>query len=169
MASVSLFVVFVLSHLVLLHSAEEEYLYCWTYPCGELGVIRFPFTKFPPPFCGLLRVKCDPDKKPPKINLPTDIWGNEKPYEVLNISYITNQIRVKGPLFWEGLDTNNCSYLDKFPLPNSPLISFKCKHTPESTSQTDEPNSSAEFVLEWHVSGKGGLCNLVLMRTHVHS
>ncbi|KAK7836217.1 hypothetical protein CFP56_022825, partial [Quercus suber] len=111
MASVSLFVVFVLSHLVLLHSAEEEgkqeYPYCWPSPCGELGVISYPFTKFPPHFA--------------------------------------------------------------FALPNSPFITFKCNHAPEFTSHKDEPNLSAEFVLEWHVSddcsrchGKGGLCRLDL-------
>ena len=164
MASVSLFVVFVLSHLVLLHSAEgevkQEYSYCRLSSCGELGV-GFPFTKFSPPFCGLLQVKCDRDEKHPTINLP-GVWGSERPYEVINISYTTQQIHVKGPPPSEDRDTNNCNYLDKFALRNSPLISFKCKHI-------DEPNSSAEFVLEWHVSGKGGLCNLVLMRTHVHS
>ena len=165
MASVSLFVVFVLSHLVLLHSAEgegkQEYPTCWSPPCGEIDVL-YPFTRLPPPFCGLLQVKCDRDGKHPTINLPTADWETEKPYEVKDINYTTQQIRVKGPSFSEDPDTNNCNYLDKFALPNSPLISFKCIHI-------DEPNLSAEFALEWHVSGKGGLCNPVLMRTHVHS
>ena len=171
MASVSLFVFFVLLHLVLLHSAEEEEKrenpFCRTYQCGKLGNISFPFTKFPHPFqfCGLIHVECDEPQ--PKIHL------TERPYEVINISYNPQQIRVRDsvrdrdPSHSEYWDTKICNYFDNFPLPYSPLISFKCTHTPDSTSHKDEPNF--EFVLEWHVSddcsrchGKRGLCNIHL-------
>ena len=164
MASVSLLVFFVLFHLVLLHSAEEdgkrENPFCLPFQCGKVN-ISFPFTQIPLPFrfCGLMHVECD--KPNPMIHL------TERPYEVIHISYTPQQIRVRGPLkYW---DTNICNYLDKFPLPYSPLISFKCIHTPDSTYHKDERNF--EFLLEWHVSDdcsrchdKGGLCNIHLDR-----
>ena len=132
MASVSLFVFFVLSHLVLLHSAEEdgkqENPYCQSFQCGKLGNISFPFTKTPPsfPFCGLMPVKCD--ETLPMILLPLDLlWPwNERQYEVLNISYTntTPHIRVKDSLL-EDLKSNKCDYINNFALPYSSPISFK--------------------------------------------
>ena len=162
MASVSLFVFLVLLHLVLLHSAEgkgkRENPICEPFQCGKVN-ISFPFTQIPHPFqfCGLMHVGCDEPN--PMIHL------TERPYEVISISYTPQQIRVRGPS--EYRDTNICNYLDKFPFPYSPFISFKCIHTPDSTFHKDEPNF--EFVLEWNVSddcsgchGKGGLCGLHL-------
>ena len=175
MASVSLFVFLVLSHLVLLLSAEEEENRgrpsCWPFQyCENFGDIYFPFTQSTPPFCGLLKVECHRDEKPPTILLPVGVPGSEKPYEVINISYTPQQIGVRGPSLSEDRDTNNCEFV----LPHSPFISFKlnttnqkCNHTPDFTSYKEERNIIAEFVLEWHVSddcsrchGKGGLCNL---------
>ncbi|XP_065615912.1 LEAF RUST 10 DISEASE-RESISTANCE LOCUS RECEPTOR-LIKE PROTEIN KINASE-like 1.1 [Quercus suber] len=140
MASVSLFVFFVLSHLVLLHSAEEEGKrenpFCRYFQCGKLGNISFPFTNIPPPFpfrfCGLMHVKCDePD---PMIHLPLGDRWSERQYEVLNISYtnITQHIRVKDHSLLEYLKSNSCHYLDNFAFPNSPFISFKLT-TPNRT------------------------------------
>ena len=100
MASVSLFVFFVLSHLVLLHSAEgegkQEHPYCLPFQCGKFGNISFPFTENPDPFCGL-HVECD--ETPLMIHLPLELpwaWSKRK-YEVLNIFSIdtTPHIRVK--------------------------------------------------------------------------
>ncbi|XP_030955816.1 LEAF RUST 10 DISEASE-RESISTANCE LOCUS RECEPTOR-LIKE PROTEIN KINASE-like 1.1 [Quercus lobata] len=179
MASVSLFVFLVLSLLMLLLSAEEKGKRgrpsCLPFQyCENLGDIYFPFTKSPHPFCGLLKVECDPDEKRPTIHFR--VPGSERPYEVINISYTTQQISIRDPWFSEDGDTNNCNYLDKFASTNSPFISFKlnttnqrlfkCNHTPDSTSHKEKLNLSAEFVLEWHVSDdcsrcddKGGLCN----------
>ena len=152
MASVSLFVFLVLSQLVLLLSAEEEGKLgrpsCWPFQyCENLGHIYFPFTKIPPPFCGLLQVECDRDKKPPTIRLPMVVQRSERPYEVININYTTQQIHVRDHSLLEDRETNNCNYLDKFALPNSPSISFKlntpnqtlfkCSHTPEFTSHSN--------------------------------
>ena len=137
MASVSLFVFFVLSHLLLLHSAEEEEgkrenPYCRSFQCGKLGNISFPFTKIPHlfPFCGLALVKCD--ETPPMIHLPWE--RRERQIEVLNISYTnaTQHIRVKDHSLLEYLKTNKCENLDKFAFPHSPLISFKLT-TPNRT------------------------------------
>ncbi|KAM3692977.1 hypothetical protein ACJW31_08G130100 [Castanea mollissima] len=137
MASVSLFAFFVLSHLVLLHSAEEEGKRenpdCRHFQCGKLGNISFPFTKIPPPFhfCGL-HVKCD--EPHPMIQLTPGDWWSERRYEVINISYTntTPHIRVKDHRLLEYLTTNKCENLDNFTLPNSSLISFKLT-TPNRT------------------------------------
>ncbi|XP_030955857.1 LEAF RUST 10 DISEASE-RESISTANCE LOCUS RECEPTOR-LIKE PROTEIN KINASE-like 1.1 [Quercus lobata] len=142
MASVSLFVFFVLSHLVLLHSAEEEGKqendYCRHFQCGKLGNISFPFTKIPLPslFCHFMQVDCD--ETPPMIHLPISLpwgWGwGERQYEVLNISYTntTQHIRVKDRSLWEYLNSNKCYYLDYYAFPKSPFISFKLT-TPNRT------------------------------------
>ncbi|KAM3740828.1 hypothetical protein ACB098_08G128700 [Castanea mollissima] len=137
MSSVSLSVFFVLSHLVLLHSAEEEGKrenpYCRHFQCGKLGNISFPFTEIPPPFhfCGL-HVKCD--EPHPMIQLTPGDWWSERRYEVINISYTntTPHIRVKDHWLSEYLKTNKCEILDNFALPNSSLISFKLT-TPNRT------------------------------------
>ncbi|KAL4611880.1 hypothetical protein ACB092_08G157800 [Castanea dentata] len=136
MASVSLFVFFVLSHLVLLHSAEEgkrENPYCGHFQCGKLGNISFPFTKIrhPYPICGL-HVKCD--EQHPMIQLTPGDWWSERRYEVINISYTntTPHIRVKDHRLWKCLNTSKCNCLDNFALPNSSLISFKLT-TPNRT------------------------------------
>ena len=141
MGSVSLFVFFVLSHLVLLHSAEEEEVkrensYCLPVRCGKLGNISFPFTKFPHPlplpFCGLMQVEyCD--ETHPMIKLPRDDQWSERPYEVINISQTntTQHIRVKDLWLLEYLKTNKCRK-DSFAFPSSPFISFKLT-TPNRT------------------------------------
>ena len=138
MASVSLFVFFVLLHLVLLHSAEEERRrenpFCLPFQCGQLGNISFPFTKIPfrSQFCGLMHVKCD--EPHPMIHLPLGDRWSEKRYEVINISYTntTPHIRVKDRWLWKCLHTNKCNCLDNFALPNSSSISFKLT-TPNRT------------------------------------
>ncbi|KAM4096835.1 hypothetical protein ACJW30_08G135000 [Castanea mollissima] len=177
MASVPLFVFFALSHLVLLHSAEDEAkrerpsCLPFQHHCEQLGDIYFPFTKIQPPFCGLLQVECVRDDRHPTILLPPGVPCSERPYEVININYTTQQIHVRDLSRLEVRDTNKCNYLNDFASPKSSFISFelttpnqtlfKCNHT------QDEPNSSPEFVLEWHVSedcshcyDKGGLCTL---------
>ena len=134
MASVSLFVFFVLSHLLLLHSAIEEGKrenpYCRHFQCGKLGNISFPFTKIPSPsqFCRLMQVVCD--ETPPMILLPLGVQS-ERRYEVLNISYTDTiqHIRVKDHFLLEYLKSNKCPYFDNFAFPNFPFISFKPNRT----------------------------------------
>nr|POE55856.1 gtp-binding protein brassinazole insensitive pale green 2, chloroplastic [Quercus suber] len=140
MASVSLFVSFVLSHLVLLHSAEEEGKrenpYCRSFQCGKLGDISFPFTEippsFPPPFCSSLQVECD--ETHPMIHLPLGDPWSERRYEVINISYTTTtqRIRLRDHSLLEYLETGKCENLDHFAFPSSPIISFKLT-TPNRT------------------------------------
>ncbi|KAM4096831.1 hypothetical protein ACJW30_08G134600 [Castanea mollissima] len=139
MASVSLFVFFVLSHLVLLHSAEEggkpENPFCQHFQCGKLGNISFPFTKIPPLLpCRFMQVDCD--ETPQMIYLPVGVPGawRERQYEVLNISYTntTQNIRVKDLSLLVYLKSNKCHYFDNFAFPISPFFSFKLT-TPSRT------------------------------------
>ena len=149
MASVSVFVFFVLSHLVLVHSAEEEGKrenpLCLPSQCGKLD-ISFPFTEYPLPFpfCGLMQVKCD--ETHPMIILPLpDRWG-ERRYEVINISYTstTQHIRVKDHsllVYLNATDHSLLKYLetkiicensDHFAFPSTSFISFNLT-TPNRT------------------------------------
>ncbi|KAK4607918.1 hypothetical protein RGQ29_001652 [Quercus rubra] len=131
MACVSLFVFFLLTHLLLLHSAEEvnrTVPNCSPFQCGKLGIIGFPFTDSSNPICGLLPVKCD--EIPPTIQLG---W-NRGPYEVINISYTNTTLftRIKDLLLSNALNTQKCESVTNFTLPNSPFISFKLT-TPSQT------------------------------------
>ena len=151
MASLSLFVFFVLSHLVLLHSAEEEKskpLNCSSsFQCGKFGIIGFPFTNSKHPFCrGLLPVNCD--GTPPTIELE---WGGRQ-YEVINISYTntTQSTRIKDLVLSDNLNAQKCEFLTNLTFPNSPSISyeitspkqtlFKCNRTPNITSPENFKN-----------------------------
>ena len=130
MSSVSLFAFFLLSHFVLLPSAEEEksiHPNCPSFQCGKFSTIGFPFAKSSHPRCGLLTVNCD--ETTPTIQLPLG-RRSTRPYEVISISHIntTQYIRVKDLSLWEYLNTNKCEYLlvfTNFTLPNSPFMSFK--------------------------------------------
>lgn len=128
MATVFLFVFFVLSHLVLLLSAEEEKRNaqsCSSFQCGKFGMIGFPFrlNKIRYYNCGFLPVNCD--QTPPTIQLP--LGFSKGAYEVINISYTntTQSTLVKDLSLSEYLNTNKCEYLTNFSLPKSPFISFK--------------------------------------------
>ena len=157
MASISLFVFFVLSHLLLLHSAEEEYsLYsnCSPFHCGKFGNISFPFFNSKHHPCGsLLAVNCD--ETPPTIQLSWD--PRARPYEVINISYsntsTTQSTRFKDLSLWENLNAQQyCNVLHNLTFPSSPSISyeitspnqtlFKCNRTPNITSPRNFKNIS---------------------------
>ena len=146
MASVSLFVFFVLSHLLLLHSAEEEnslYSNCSFFKCGKFGSIGFPFFNSKYPFCrgGLLGVNCD--GTPPTIQL--ELGG--KQYEVINISYTNttqSTTHIKDPLLLDFLKPQKCESITNLTFPSPPSISyeitspnqtlFKCNRTLPITS-----------------------------------
>ena len=164
MASVSLFVlIFVLSHLVLLHSAPEN-PYCLPFQCGKLGNISFPFTKIPEPFlfCGLMQVECD--ETHPMINFPLgDSWRKGR-YEVIDISHTdtTQHIRVKDHSLLEYLKTKKCESLNNFAFPYSPFISFnlttpsrtlfKCYRTLQSTSDRNFKNMNCRDHYNFYYS-----------------
>ena len=188
MASVFLFVFFLLSHFVLLHSAEEvqrKLQNCSPFQCGKFGNIGFPVTNIPPPFCGLLRVICD--QTPPTIQLPQGPWSG-RPYEVINISYTnytTQTIRIRDLSLWEYLNTSKCEYLINFTLPNSPLISFKlttpnqtlfkCSRTLDITSPTNLENMSCgDYNIYYTISNEASQsfpsgCSTIQLPVQEHS
>ena len=106
MASISLIVFFVLSHLLLLYLAEEEnrnHPNCSPLQCGNVGIIRFPFrfSNSSDHTCGLVKVHCE--ETPPMIQLR---WGGRQ-YELINISYTntTQSTRIKDLLLSNNLNT----------------------------------------------------------------
>uniref|UniRef100_A0A7N2KLT4 Protein kinase domain-containing protein n=1 Tax=Quercus lobata TaxID=97700 RepID=A0A7N2KLT4_QUELO len=86
MAYVTLFVFFLLTHLLLLYSAEgveRTYPDCSPFNCGKFGIISFPFTNISHRLCGVLPVNCD--ETPPTIRLPLELRSgksNELPVKV---------------------------------------------------------------------------------------
>ena len=151
MASVYLFVFFVLSHL-LVHSAEEGNLNpppCPFFHCGKFGSVSFPFEKSTNSYCGLLTVACD--ETTPSIQLGRD----GRSYDVINISQSNTSyatIRVKDRVLQEHLNLRRCSLLGTLTFPNSPFVSFevtspnqtlfKCKHTLNLTAPINLKNTS---------------------------
>ncbi|KAM4084398.1 hypothetical protein ACB094_08G129200 [Castanea mollissima] len=126
MACVSLFAFFLLSHLFLLHSAEEvnkTLQNCSPFQCGKFGTIGFPFTNISQPFSFLLPIKCD--RMPPTIHLGL----SRGLYEVINISYsytsTKQSTRIKDLLLSDDLRNQKCESLTNFTIANSPIISFK--------------------------------------------
>ena len=155
MASLSLFVFFVLSHLLLLHSAEGENRIppnCSSFPCGNLGIIGFPFFNSKNLNCdGLLAVDCE--GKPPTIQL--DLGGRQ--YEVIKISYTNttqSTTRIKDPLLWDYWYAKKCESVTNLTFPSSPSISFeitspnqtlfKCNHNPPITPLPNFKNVSCD-------------------------
>jgi hypothetical protein len=163
MASVSLFVFFLVSHLVLLHSTVEgkgKHSNCLPFPCGKLGFIGFPFANITDPSCGIFTANCD-------VISPTIQLGRDgRSYEVKIISQsnaakdVKGQehlksnatIRVKDQVFQEHLNLRRCDLLSNLSLPNNTYISFeitspiqtlfKCKRTLNFTTPRNLKNRS---------------------------
>ncbi|GMY18429.1 LEAF RUST 10 DISEASE-RESISTANCE LOCUS RECEPTOR-LIKE PROTEIN KINASE-like 1.1 [Fagus crenata] len=158
MASVSLFVFFLFSHLVLLHSTEGgkgTHSNCLPFRCGKLGVIGFPFANTTNPSCGIFTVNCDVIN--PMIQLGRD--GRSYDVKIISQSNATKDvkgqehlksnatIRVKDQVFQEHLNLSRCDLLSNLSLPNSTYISFeitspnqtlfKCNRTLNFTSPRD--------------------------------
>ena len=140
MASVFLFVFFVLSHLVLLLSAQEgewgSTQRCPEFHCGYLNVTGFPFTSLSNPECDVIKVDCEGQY--PKIQL----GKGGRPYEFLGTSP-NNTIRMVDTELWEKrVNWSKCeSFTDlSLSFPSSSSISFeilkpfqtffKCERTP---------------------------------------
>ncbi|XP_059440747.1 LEAF RUST 10 DISEASE-RESISTANCE LOCUS RECEPTOR-LIKE PROTEIN KINASE-like 1.1 [Corylus avellana] len=151
MASVFLFVFFVLSYLLLLNSAEEAVKYtqkCPPFHCGLLGNIHFPFTSKSKPECGVFKVDCQDDHdKPSTIQLEDD--GRE--YEVRSIS-LDNTIFINDTQLGEHFKSKKCESLTNLTSSSYSFISFeiaklsqtffKCKRTLNISPPTDFKNMS---------------------------
>jgi hypothetical protein len=148
MASVSLFVFFLLSHFVLLLSAQEEkgdIQSCAHFLCRNPRPIGFPFANNTNPKCGLFKVDCRDDQYP-----TIQLGDGGRPYEVLSISQnnTMSSILIFDIDFGRQLKNFDiCESLTNLTFPNSSFISFeittpnqtffKCK----STSNISPPES----------------------------
>jgi hypothetical protein len=185
MPSLSLFVFFVLSHLLLLHSAEEEKrkpLNCSPFQCGKFGIIGFPFYNRKYSFCGgLLAVNCD--GTPPTIELE---WAGRQ-FEVINISYTNttpSTTRIKDLSLSDHLNARKCEFLTNLTFPGSPSISyeitspnqtlFKCNRTPPITSPENFKNfSCGDYNTYYSQSNHGSPtsfseCSIIQLPRKVH-
>nr|POF25895.1 leaf rust 10 disease-resistance locus receptor-like protein kinase-like 2.1 [Quercus suber] len=151
MASVYLFVFFVLSHL-LVHSAVEgkwNHRNCASFHCEKFGSISFPFASGTNSYCGLCPVDCD--ETTPSIQLGRD----GRSYDLINISQSNTSyatIHVKDRVLQEHLNLRRCKLLSTLTFPNNSIISFevtspnqtlfKCKNTLNLTTPRNFKNTS---------------------------
>ena len=138
MASVSLlFVIFVVTHLVLLHTAEEDPRggFCPPFHCGKLYSISIPFYNISQQnHCdGAYPVDCT-DADNPKIQLQKGgHW-----YKVVGISQ-GNSIHIRDKELQNEVKFRGCKSLESFGLPGPSLFTnatsiktlslFKCNHS----------------------------------------
>ncbi|XP_059447404.1 LEAF RUST 10 DISEASE-RESISTANCE LOCUS RECEPTOR-LIKE PROTEIN KINASE-like 1.1 isoform X3 [Corylus avellana] len=140
MASVSLFVFFVLSHFVPLHSAQEEAGYSYTqrcpeFHCGNLRPLGFPFASLSQPECGVFTIECGN----PYSTIQLEEGG--RLYHVQRISQ-DNTIHIKDEWLGEQLQhpaSVECESLHNLTITSSSFVSFeffpkqtffKCNRTP---------------------------------------
>ncbi|GFZ16058.1 receptor serine/threonine kinase-like protein [Actinidia rufa] len=115
---------FIVSHLLLLHSAGQEnphQNHCpESFNCGIHGLIKFPFSTTSYSHCGLFTVRCN--ESIPKLNLGVkDQWYDTKD------TFQGNEIRVKDNVLDLLINTTSCdvfsSYLN-WALRPAALVSF---------------------------------------------
>ncbi|KAK9276176.1 hypothetical protein L1049_005707 [Liquidambar formosana] len=109
---------FLLSNIVILHSAGEEWGHhpegCPPFDCGKLGKLQFPFSNTTTPSCGLCTVNCQ--KK--------QLQSGGKWYELESISQ-ANIITIRDEAFHKRLKSNECETFNNLTLPSSPFGYFK--------------------------------------------
>ncbi|KAJ9708238.1 hypothetical protein PVL29_000343 [Vitis rotundifolia] len=123
MGSVSFLVLFLLSHSVLLSSAEEERKHSPNCPsffdCEKLGWLHFPFNNETSPECGLCTVTGCTEGLP-RIQLERD----GRHFGVKNISQ-ADTIVIQDDLLKEHLQRGICEFIDNITRFRSPSVSFK--------------------------------------------
>ncbi|CAK9151265.1 unnamed protein product [Ilex paraguariensis] len=106
---------------MLLHSAEgktKAQSSCpESFPCGHLGLMKFPFSNFSRPHCGLFLLNCDVPS--PQIQ----VVKQEQWYKIKNISR-PNAFEIHDKVFQNHLDYPGCDSFSDITPPNSPIISF---------------------------------------------
>ncbi|KAJ9708244.1 hypothetical protein PVL29_000348 [Vitis rotundifolia] len=120
---VSFLVLFLLSHSVLLSSAEEERKHSPNCPsffdCEKLGWLHFPFNNETSPECGLCTVTGCTEGLP-RIQLERD----GRHFGVKNISQ-ADTIVIQDDLLKEHLQRGICEFIDNITRVRSPSVSFK--------------------------------------------
>jgi hypothetical protein len=143
MASVLLFVFFLLSHFVLLLPAQGKMIYterCPPFRCGHLGDIHFPFANKTNPECGVLTVDCGGPN--PTIQLAANQQEDgERRYEVLNLSQnnTMSSIRIVDVESGEQLKSDKCEFFTNLTLTNSSFISFEIATPNQTFFKCDRP------------------------------
>jgi len=160
MASVLLFVFFLLSHFVLLLPAQGKMIYterCPPFRCGHLGEIHFPFANEKNPDCGVFTVDCRDDKHPTIQLAANQEEDGERRPRVLNISQnnAMSSIRIVDIESGEKLKIDRCEFLTNLTLTNSSFISFeiatpnqtffKCDGTPDIHPTTNFKEMSCNY------------------------
>ncbi|KAJ4709888.1 Kinase family protein [Melia azedarach] len=117
----SYLVFFLIPHLLLLSLAKEEKWSnpsCSFFPCGNLGLLHFPFANRTNPECGLMIVD-DCNKAVQKIQL-----GKDGPwYNITNIAQ-DDSITLQDPVFRSHVH-KNCESIKNLTLPSYPFLSFE--------------------------------------------
>ncbi|KAG2700854.1 hypothetical protein I3760_06G017100 [Carya illinoinensis] len=131
MASVSLFVFFLVSYLGLLLSAGQEESYtqnCRPLSCGDLERIGFPFIniRHPDPKCGVGIVNCSEENKTIQLVI------GERQYELRSIKNVPQRnayiVVIRGQTLSGNLSSDGCEFLKNSTIPpQSPneIISFE--------------------------------------------
>ncbi|XP_034675721.1 LEAF RUST 10 DISEASE-RESISTANCE LOCUS RECEPTOR-LIKE PROTEIN KINASE-like 1.1 isoform X1 [Vitis riparia] len=131
MGSVSFLVLFLLSHSVLLSSAEEERKQpptCPPFDCEKLGRLHFPFKNETNSECGLCTIeRCTEEL--PRIQLER----GGRYFGVKNISQ-ADTIVIQDDLLKEYLQRNICKFIDNLTSSLSPSVSFTPVPTLTATS-----------------------------------
>ena len=120
MGSVSFLVLFLLSHSVLLSSAEKEGEHppnCSFFQCGKLGWLRFPFNNKTNPDCGLCTVE-NCTEEAPQIQLER----GGRHFKVKNIQ--SDTIVIQDEQLQEHLNNGICELIDNITSSHSPFVSF---------------------------------------------
>ncbi|KZV34587.1 putative serine/threonine-protein kinase-like [Dorcoceras hygrometricum] len=118
MAFPTLSVFFFLVHLSLLTLCDSH---CpESFPCKNLDPLKYPLTMYGHPYCGLLEIDCDSSSTPKLINLG-DEWTR---YDVMNISYSSNELTVRDTALEKQLNRRECSSLTSIRLQSYNNISF---------------------------------------------
>lgn len=109
----SILLFFVVSHLLLLHSAGCPE----SFDCGTHGKIQFPYTNSTYPLCGFVMVDCG--KSIPKVS-----WGEGHSYEVSG-NFPNNAIKINDLHLKDIISNKRCDIFDyNFYATPSPSISF---------------------------------------------
>ncbi|GMP58984.1 hypothetical protein CsSME_00022447 [Camellia sinensis var. sinensis] len=117
MAFPSVFAFFIVSHLVILYSNGHPLNSPESFDCGNLGQIKFPFSKDTYPRCGLCMANFS--ETVPKILL-----GKGKSYEV--DKFLKDEaLKVSENLLGDLISSESCKNFSNLTVPNRPPVFFK--------------------------------------------
>ncbi|KAJ7954138.1 Protein kinase family protein [Quillaja saponaria] len=129
MAPISFYFFLILSHLVLLLSAEGEKGYVRNCPssfyCGNLGYRQFPFTSSSRPDCGIL-VIYDCENPNSSVDKQIELEKKGSRFKIEEANPDANSVSIHDNVLQEELNSSYCEAIKyNFTLPrNTPILSF---------------------------------------------